>query len=284
MSTTYKVLCVCRDDDAKVERKIFPMLVSPPEGIKITNLANEEEVSDEEKRATVIRTWASKIHEEKNIKKDKENRWHWRSDWCYFTEFDARNDVLFQKFFEVVDWDSVEPSWLKKPRNSDQAGDYCEKVRQPVPEYEHLLAKDAGNSYNYAISCLGERFVLGEPEIAKDTYYSIQYCERFNCRLREAEPMLALNKSDAENYAGLMRRKELWADWTVEDLSRSPVWLFNYAKDYVKGPLPDHLHSVMMLFSFNDSKNEYVQRYFKTKRYQPKHLRAPAKPRIKKVW
>lgn len=282
MSTTYKVLCVCRDDDSNVERKIVPMLVSVPEGIKILNLANDEELSEEEKRATVVRNWASKINDEKNIIKG--DRWHWRSDWCYFTEFDARKDALFQKFFEVVDWDSVEHSWFKKPRNSDQAADYCENVRQPVPEYEHLLAKDAENAYNYADYCLGERFLLGEPEIAKDNYYSLRYCDRFSCRLREAEPMLALNKNDAETYAGLMRRKELWSDWTVEDLSRTPVWLFNYAKDYVNGPLPDHLHSVMMLFSFNDSKNEYVQRYFKTKRYQPKHLRAPPKPRVKKQW
>lgn len=273
----YKVIAILTNDNDK-KRKIRPVRLCVPDDVKImTELPKHGNHGCEtfaEWESDLVHDWVYRIDREGDI------GWSW--GWSYFTEYDVVDDPIFTNLFKSIEWDKVEPQWFTEPNDHESASDYCSVVRQPVPKYEPLIAQDGETACEYAINCLRDFFPLGEPAIAQDSYYSVKYVEYFSKRLKEAEPMLAKSKGDAEKYAEIMRRKELWADWTVEELSRSPVWLFCYAKDYIKGPLPEQLHAAMMLFSFNDSKNEYVQRYFKTKRYQPKHLRAPPVPRAKK--
>jgi hypothetical protein len=46
-----------------------------------------------------------------------------------------------------------------------------------------------------------------------------------------------------------------------------PIWLYLYAKDVIKGRLPNVMHNKMISFGIIDSKNKYVKKYLGAKKY-----------------
>ena len=47
-----------------------------------------------------------------------------------------------------------------------------------------------------------------------------------------------------------------------------PCWLYLYAKDVIRGRLPNRLHNTMISFGMIDSSDKYVRKYCGSKKYQ----------------
>ena len=245
-----KVLKIKEDEEKK---KIRPILVEVPDYI----------VLDKE-RPEQIKDWAAAIE------RGQSNSW--RKDAIFFDEMDAEEDDLLKVLFEAVDWSEVDGSWFKPPQDSDDAIKYANEVNQRVAVYERLIAQSGYNSQRYS-SLISEPFPAGEPAIAEDVHRSLTYAKSFMTRIKAAEDEIATDEVLAKKYGEIMR-KSGWASWTENEVMRSPVWLFQYAKDHCKGPLPEVLHSAMVMMSFDDPKNPWIVRYFKAKKYHPRKTKA----------
>jgi len=92
-------------------------------------------------------------------------------------------------------------------------------------------------------------------------------------RAKGLEPFICGDEKKAYAYAKLLNRV-MWSDWTAEELMRSPCWMFYYAKNVCKGRLPEMLDNCMTMKSFEDSENQWVRRYFGTKRYRTRNKKA----------
>jgi hypothetical protein len=110
-----------------------------------------------------------------------------------------------------------------------------------------------------------------------DEAWTLFDCMSHNGRIRELEPIIASDDTYADRYMNRQPR-ESWVNWTDEELSRSPAWLFKYAQQVMKGKLPENLHAAMMMHSYRAPENGFVKRYFKMRRYKyscKKNLRVP---------
>lgn len=99
-----------------------------------------------------------------------------------------------------------------------------------------------------------------------------------NLRAKSLEPLiLAGERADfcAEKYAKLLN-KNMWSDWTAEELIRHTCWMFYYAKNVCRGRLPQVLDNAMTMKSFEDSDNEWIKKYFATKKYRKRNKKALA--------
>jgi hypothetical protein len=115
---------------------------------------------------------------------------------------------------------------------------------------EPAISLNATLSLDYARKVLNGRFVAGEAAIANtQTANHIWVKEYYNLVIK--------NPSD-------------WESWSEDELKLSPCWMYLYAKDYLKGRLPDVLHNHMVVFGITLPNDYYVKRYFKAKRYQKK--------------
>lgn len=92
-------------------------------------------------------------------------------------------------------------------------------------------------------------------------------------RAKGLEPFICGDDKKAEKYAKLLNRV-MWSDWTAEELMRNTCWMFYYAKHVCKGRLPEILDNCMTMKSFEDSENQWVRRYFGTKRYRTRNKKA----------
>jgi len=250
-----KVLKIESDEEKK--NKIIPLLLEVPDHI----------VLDEGNRDQ-IKAWASTIQSESSYP------WGWhRSEGIFLDETDTKEDKLLEVLFNAVEWAKVKGTWFKIPNDGEEAAEYALQVKQRIPLYEHLIVKKGHDSYDYAMN-INEPFPAGEKAIAEDTYRSMRYAETLKTRIKAAEDEFAADDSMAKTYGEIMRKSEGWGSWTEDEVMRSPVWLFQYAKDFRKGPLTEALHSAMVMMSYNDAKNPWIIRYFKVKRYHPRKTKA----------
>lgn len=86
-------------------------------------------------------------------------------------------------------------------------------------------------------------------------------------RMKDIEHLVVESERDSVKYAKNLKPED-WLSFTDEELLRSPVFMFHYAKDVCKGRLPEHLDNAMNMMSFNMPDNAFVKRYFATKRYR----------------
>ena len=125
-------------------------------------------------------------------------------------------------------------------------------LRGPFPIGESAIASSSGNSLDYARHVLKGRFVAGEAAIAKT--------ETDGASLEWARMYYELVVKNASD----------WASWTEDQIKLCPCWMYMYAKDYLKGRLPDVLHNHMIAFGMTLKDDYFVKKYFKAKRYQKK--------------
>jgi len=205
-----------------------------------------------------------------------------------------RDEPTIKAMFASIDWDKVAPRWFDAPETSDQAWGLIKRLKVRVPEFEPTIAKCASRSVEYAKftkerfelgedaislngsqSCiysifLGERFEKGEPAIAADqpevilTYAKDVLKDRFKI----AEDKISCVDYVAAEYGDLMRDQDLWGSWTKEEVKRSPVWLYQYAKDYIKGKLPEDMHVRMLAYGVTNPNNEWIRKYSVAKKYK----------------
>lgn len=86
-------------------------------------------------------------------------------------------------------------------------------------------------------------------------------------RIKEIEHLITASEKDALAYAKSLRAED-WLEFTDEELLRSPVFMFYYAKDVCQGRLPDHLDNAMNMMSFKFPDDQFIKRYFATKKYR----------------
>ena len=184
-------------------------------------------------------------------------------------EHDTAQSPEISAMFAAVDWASAERIGTDFLTNAEFAYEYVKMVGAPVPELEPLIAADCRCAYLYAMNVVGA-FQAGEKAIAGDLRSSVDYSERVGVRIMPAEDNIAKVDSLAARYGVAMGKHRLWGSWTEDELVRSPVWIYQYAKDHVGGPLPETLHNAMHLLSIQHSVNEWIKKYFSAKKYRPK--------------
>lgn len=182
-------------------------------------------------------------------------------------EHDTVHSPEISAMFDSVDWDSAEEIGDELPTKPHDAFNYIKMVDAPVLELEPLIASVPDLAYLYAMNFAG-RFPAGERAIAKNPSNSLNYASSLGTRIRDAEDMIAENDSFAAKYGLTMKKHELWDSWTEEELSRTPVWMYQYAKDHMNGALPESLHNLMYLKSVTDPDNLWIKKYFKAKKYR----------------
>lgn len=181
-------------------------------------------------------------------------------------EHDTAHSPEISAMFAAADWDSAEVVG-EPPRNAHEALNYVKMVGSPVPELESIIAGHTALACHYAVEFAGV-FPAGEEAIALDPLVSLRYTEATGTRIRAAEDAVSKDDNIASRYGLLMKKFELWNSWTEEELSKSPVWMYQYAKDHMKGALPGSLHNLMYLKSVTDSDNKWIKKYFKAKKYR----------------
>lgn len=232
-------------------------------------------------RQPVFSFFKLEVPESISFNKDEARRWAYElnskkhsSDGICYTEDDIVRSSAVAAIFNSCDWAAVSGGWFNQPTTASDALDYVKKLGRKVEEVEHLIGQDAASSMSYACDILRQRFPLGEDAIAAHPQSALRYAQMFG-RFKECEPYMAGVEYMAEKYGELMREKNLWGEWTEEEVMRSPVWLFQYAKDYMKGSLTETLHQAMQMFSFNNPNNPLIKRYFTVKRYKYRKRRKP---------
>jgi hypothetical protein len=94
-------------------------------------------------------------------------------------------------------------------------------------------------------------------------------------RCKCIEPLICGNLEVSEAYAKGLAMSE-WSSWEPEELQRNSCWLFYYAKNVCKGRLPEVLDNAMNMLSFQNPDDPWVKRYFGTKRYRIRNMKALA--------
>lgn len=249
----YKVICVDMPirggQQSAPESIIKPLLISTPAGVSATSATIKE-------WATILCSGGYQARE-------------WSSGRVFFTEEDAEKNFLLTAMFNSPNWDSIKPIWFELPRNSGEALEYSKAIKKSVPEYEHLIATNARDSLLY--SCQNASpFPAGEAAISECPDFSVKYAEAHGVRLKAAECKIAEDDDKAEEYGKVMSMFDLWGSWTYDEVARSPVWILQYAKEELHGPVSENLHSAMVMFSFSRNGNKWVKKYFRTKKYRPK--------------
>lgn len=213
-----------------------------------------------------IKDWVTKL-----VSKQGPSSWRWIRK-LVLSERDAELSPEIRKMFEFVDWDAVPPLSSQVPECSDpaEAMEYVKIVGAPVPALEDVISSDTTCSYRYAMDYAG-KFPKGEPAIAKDILKSLNYANSIGTRIKPAEEKISKDEKSAFNYGEVMRKNNLWNSWEEDDLMKSPVWMYQYAKDHVGGVLPDHLHNAMHMMSITMPSNKWIKKYFGAKKYRPKN-------------
>lgn len=195
--------------------------------------------------------------------------WRWNRK-CAFSENDAALSPTINSMFQNIDWNSVEHIWLNLPDNSSEAYDYV-KLVGPAKSVENLIAKDTHSAYRYAMDILKGRFPEGEEAIGKDAIKSLNYADMAKCRVVSGEDLIAKMENLSFQYGKIMKKYDLWGSWSEDEVAKSPVWMYQYAKDHTKGPLPDSLHNKMHLLSFSEIEcDKWLKKYLGAKKYKKK--------------
>lgn len=185
-------------------------------------------------------------------------------------EHDTAQSPEISAMFAAVDWASAERFGTEFLTNAKAAYEYVMMVGgDPVPELEPLIAGDPLCAYRYAVDVVGA-FPAGEKAISGDLLRSVNYSNSVRARIRPAEDGIAKDDNLALKYGLIMKKHDLWGSWTEDELFRSPVWIYQYAKDHVGGPLPETLDNAMHMLSISHPDNEWIKKYFSAKKYRPK--------------
>lgn len=94
-------------------------------------------------------------------------------------------------------------------------------------------------------------------------------------RVKSLEALICDDPSNAYRYAASLAR-QMWNDWTLEEVIRNPCWMFHYAKNVCRGRLPEVLDNAMTMKSFEEPDHYWIKRYFGTKKYRKRNNKALA--------
>jgi hypothetical protein len=248
MSRLLKFVILDIDGDSEPRDRVEAAILSVPDDIKMPE--------DADSKNLILKAFYQSYLDRK--------RWNKK---FALSEKDAEFSPSIKAMFEIIDWSQVDPIWIDMPENPIEAFEYVKKVG-PSKSVEHLLAADTSTAYRYSMDILENRFPEGEEAIGRDAVRSVNYADMAKCRIVSGESAIAESEDLAFLYGKFMKKHDLWGSWSESDVARSPVWMYQYAKDYVKGRLPDSLHNKMTLMSFSESdSNKWMKKYLGAKKY-----------------
>ena len=161
--------------------------------------------------------------------------------------------------------------------NVGEAIAYCRDVlKRPWPELEERLLRDHLDCKvmgEYARECRGgvwpeaERLLLSW--VTNHSFMAVDYAVAVGkTQWRELEDRLLTDEewddpSTRLRYATDVRK----GDWPEAGLSTQ--YLCEYAREVVRGKLPEHIHNMMVMTSFENPNDESVKDYLKFVAQQP---------------
>ena len=146
-----------------------------------------------------------------------------------------------------------------RKNNNHKNLEYLEQDISTHSKYSYLYARN--------VCCrrgMVGRFVLGEAAISKNVGYSCCYARNvIHGRFELAEETICKYEYYSYWYGKYVIRR----NWTEELAMKCPAWLYIYAKDVIKGRLPNVMHNKMIAFGIIDSSDKYVKKYLGSKKY-----------------
>lgn len=135
---------------------------------------------------------------------------------------------------------------------------YCKDViKQRWSDAEDTIKKDPFCAYSYSKNIMQERWPEAEKCIKSNPVWAAAYAaEVIKGRWPEAEKRIAKDENASIDYFNEVIRNN-WKDWTEQEISTSPVWLYFYAKN-IGDMLPKNLHEIILK---NRGKYEIVEDY-----------------------
>ena len=126
---------------------------------------------------------------------------------------------------------------------------------------EEWIKKDPCCAYSYCLAVMGgERWIEAEEFIQKSPVWAGAYAEKIiKGRWEEAEDRIAKDDDAAEDYCRFAIKGD-WGGWTDNQISRSTVWMYFYAKK-LGFMLPEKMHEHMM--KRRGRKEDCVLKYIK---------------------
>jgi hypothetical protein len=147
-----------------------------------------------------------------------------------------------------VDWDNVQSSWLKDPKDFEDLYEYVGILGVPCPKFEHFIqAPNEACEYLSRFSDI-KRYKGLEDLVSQDDDYAFEYLKKM---------CYNPNKFD-------------FSDWTEEEICRSPVWIYFCGK---KHGFSEFLYNAMTVFSFSKPDSVWVKKFMNTKKLLPKEIR-----------
>lgn len=159
----------------------------------------------------------------------------------YMEENCACPNELYQYAVSVVEgrWDKFEKIASSLPSSENLAriaALYCTRNKCKVDELEKHILQYPEYVFDYSTKVLDQRWIEAENNLLKDIEVSTQYVENFCFR---------------------------WPDYERK-IRNKPKRILNYAKNVIRGKLPDELHNKMLMMALcdNDNNKFYCNVYF----------------------
>jgi len=160
-----------------------------------------------------------------------------------------------------IDWDGIDPMWLSDPKNWDEFTDYLNLTKCELRDFEHLI-------FDNNAEIVDGSWVL-RPEYSLEYYNRIMsYLWRQGKRIRRFEDIISKDDNFSDQY--LKNINVNWNDWEMDEIKRSPVWIYEYCK---KNGFNEELYNAMSMYSFTNADSIYVKKFMNTKRFVPKNVR-----------
>ena len=123
---------------------------------------------------------------------------------------------------------------------SKKALQYAINNGQPYPEGEHLIAKNAWFSCEYAERVLKDRFPAGEPAILQSSSFAYRYAKNvIKGPWPEAEDILAKHVSLSVKYAIYVLKDRFQQSESHILAFGDPQYILEYAKEAIKDRWPE---------------------------------------------
>lgn len=127
---------------------------------------------------------------------------------------------------------------------------YTTKLGQRWEEVEPIILKNGSESIiNYAENCIKGRWIEAEKKFLETTQISnkLEYCEKvLKGRWKEFEDLL----------------------FEIDSVEAQAEYVYEYAKNVIKGKLPETLHNKMIMTYSMNREDEFLVKYFKAKKYK----------------
>lgn len=155
-----------------------------------------------------------------------------------------RNTALVLADDFPTNWEEVPVVSFEEPKNFEELLNFTALANKHLPMYDNLIT----TSHEV------DRFI-----------------HRFGAQISRSNRIEEIaSKDDASASLYLHVVKSSFEKWSLEEVKRSPVWIYEYC---VNNGFNEDLYNVMNMYAFTNPDSSYVKKFMNTKRFVPKNLR-----------